>query len=178
MQVVDFDGGRSRTRTCDLSHVSLSPNANFEQIFLENPKQTISRAGESLASFARSCQRYTDKRRHSGSCVEKHGAHNQTAHGQSHFITGGRPDRLISTKPNQKFKVLRDGREVSKTSMPKDSMVWTIPNASNHEPAMPKIACKETIHSEHKKFNIEIIAQRGISTTKKRRAGLKFQRRD
>jgi hypothetical protein len=65
MQAVAFDGGRSRTRTCDLSHVSLSPNASFEQTFLENPKQTISSARESLPGFPRSCQRHTDKARYS-----------------------------------------------------------------------------------------------------------------
>ena len=65
MQVVDFCGGRSRTRTYDLSHVSLRHIAKVEQTLLENPKQTISSAVESLPSFARFRQLHTDKGRHS-----------------------------------------------------------------------------------------------------------------
>src|SRR5262245_14938370 len=65
MRVVDFRGGRSRTRTCDLSHVRLSYNAKSSQTCLENPKQTKSRAVWLLPNFAKSRQIYTDKRRYS-----------------------------------------------------------------------------------------------------------------
>lgn len=52
-------------RAYDLSHVSLQPIAKFKQALLENPKQTISSAVESLPSFATFRQLHTDKRRHS-----------------------------------------------------------------------------------------------------------------
>ena len=56
---IENHGGRSRTRTYDLSHVRLSFTAKFKQTRLENPKQPTSSAVESLpglqtfASFTR-----------------------------------------------------------------------------------------------------------------------------
>jgi len=65
MQVIDFHGGRSRTRTCDLSHVRLCHNAKVKQSLQENPKKTTSSTSESLLSFISFRQHHTDKVRYS-----------------------------------------------------------------------------------------------------------------
>src|SRR5262245_13767099 len=65
MQAVDFNGGRSRTRTYDLSHVRLWHSAKVKQSLQENPKKTTSSVSESLLSIIRSRQHYTDKVRYS-----------------------------------------------------------------------------------------------------------------
>jgi hypothetical protein len=59
-------GGRSRTRTYDLSHVNPYYIAKLRQTFLKNHRQTISSAGESLASFLKSHRHHTDRVRHNG----------------------------------------------------------------------------------------------------------------
>src|SRR4030095_15606824 len=52
------NGGRSSTRTYDLSHVSLSYIAKVRQGLRGNPNKTTSSADESLLSLTRSCQHH------------------------------------------------------------------------------------------------------------------------
>ena len=66
MQAVDFNGGRSRTRTYDLSHVRLCHSAKVKQNLQEYPKKTTSSTSESLPSFISFRQHHTDKVRYSG----------------------------------------------------------------------------------------------------------------
>src|SRR5262245_29977221 len=59
------NGGRSRTRTYDLSHVRLSTITKFRQTCLENTTQTTSGTVDSLPGFANLRLPCTHKKRYS-----------------------------------------------------------------------------------------------------------------
>lgn len=133
-------GGRNRTRICDLSHVRQSLSRKLAQTPQQNQPKPSNNRRETLPGFAGFRQVHTDRTQHNGT-------HSQYAHDQNRFTTGGRPANVISANPHQNFQVLYDGRKVLKAPF----TMWTIPNASNHEPVTPRMACKGLIHLEHNK---------------------------